>query len=52
MGRYMGSKTGILKQSFHSTFDIIKAAKNNTLPNQIMITVHPQRWTNNPLFVD
>lgn len=34
---------------FHSTNDIIKAAKNNKLPNKIMITTHPQRWTDNKL---
>ena len=32
---------------FKTTNDIIKAAQDNKLPNQIMITVHPQRWTNN-----
>ncbi len=32
---------------FRTTNDIIKATKENKLPNQIMITVHPQRWTNN-----
>lgn len=32
---------------FRSTFDIIQAANANLLPNQIMITVHPQRWSNN-----
>jgi hypothetical protein len=31
---------------FKTTNDIIKAAQENKLPNQIMITVHPQRWTN------
>ena len=30
---------------FHSTNDIIQAAKNNQLPNIIMITTHPQRWS-------
>ena len=30
----------------HSTFDIIKAASENLLPPQIMITIHPQRWDN------
>jgi hypothetical protein len=35
--------------NFHSTFDIIKAAKEGNLSDQIMITVHPQRWTNNAL---
>jgi hypothetical protein len=33
---------------FHSTKDIIRAARENCLPDQIMITVHPQRWTNHP----
>jgi hypothetical protein len=32
---------------FHSTFDIIHAA--GSLPDKIMITVHPQRWDNKPL---
>ena len=31
------------KYSFHSIFDIIKAAENGQLPNQIMMTFHPQR---------
>jgi len=35
-----------LRPNFHSTFDIIKAASENLLPNQIMITIHPQRWDN------
>ncbi|MBR4731004.1 MAG: hypothetical protein IK075_12210 [Prevotella sp.] len=30
--------------SFHSTDDIIKALQEDRLPNQIMITTHPQRW--------
>ena len=29
---------------FHSTNDIIKAAKQGKLPNKIMMTFHPQRW--------
>lgn len=29
---------------FNSTKDIIKAAKGGRLPDQIMITIHPQRW--------
>lgn len=32
--------------SFHSTDDIIKALQENKLPDQIMITTHPQRWFN------
>ena len=34
---------------FHSTDDIIRAAGEDRLPSKIMITVHPQRWTNRPL---
>lgn len=33
---------------FHSTFDIINAAKDKKLPDKIMMTVHPQRWNNQP----
>jgi len=33
-----------LSGRFRSTFDIIAAAKENSLPDQIMLTVHPQRW--------
>jgi hypothetical protein len=32
----------------YSTKDIIKAAEQNKLPDKIMITTHPQRWTNRP----
>jgi len=34
---------------FHSTSDIIKAAENGQLPDKIMMTFHPQRWTDKPL---
>ena len=30
--------------SFNSTDDIIKALQENRLPDQLMITTHPQRW--------
>lgn len=30
---------------YHSTDDIIAAAKAGTLPRNVMITTHPQRWT-------
>lgn len=33
--------------SFHSTKDIIEAAKKEKLPSQIMFTFHPQRWNDN-----
>jgi hypothetical protein len=29
---------------FHSTNDVIKALRKNILPDQLMITTHPQRW--------
>lgn len=32
-----------------STFDIINAAAAGKLPSKIMITIHPQRWDDNPL---
>lgn len=34
---------------FRTTLDIVKAVKAEKLPRQIMITVHPQRWTNDYL---
>lgn len=35
------------KQNYHNTSDIIKSIKNSTLPDKVLITSHPQRWTNN-----
>ncbi|GHT31085.1 hypothetical protein FACS189434_00180 [Bacteroidia bacterium] len=32
---------------FKATKDIIRAAESGILPDKIMITTHPQRWTNN-----
>lgn len=40
-------RTPILR--FHSTSDIINAAKEKKLPEKIMLTVHPQRWDNRAL---
>ena len=34
---------------FRHTWDIIEAAKRGLLPDKIMINVHPQRWTDNPV---
>jgi hypothetical protein len=34
---------------FHSTHNIIKAAKDGLLPDKIMMTFHPQRWTDEPI---
>jgi len=42
-------ESGTRNLSFHSTNDIIHAAKNDLLPDKILITFHPQRWTDKPL---
>ena len=34
---------------YHTTNDVIEALKNNTFPEQTMITFHPQRWHDNPI---
>jgi hypothetical protein len=36
-------------QKFHTTDQIIEALKTDSLPGQIMITTHPQRWTDNKI---
>lgn len=33
--------------TFHSTTDIIHSIQSGTFPSQVMITTHPQRWTDN-----
>jgi len=35
--------------AFHTTHDIIEASYESRLPDKIMITIHPQRWTNHTL---
>lgn len=35
--------------SIRHTDDIIKAIDENRMPNQIMITIHPQRWNDSPM---
>ncbi|MBC8180419.1 hypothetical protein H8E88_04770 [candidate division KSB1 bacterium] len=37
------------RNRFQSTQDIIDAAYEGWLPNRIMITVHPQRWSACPV---
>lgn len=34
---------------FHTTTDIIQAIRADQLPNKVMFTFHPQRWTDNTL---
>lgn len=40
----VGTKKQRGRNWFHSSFDIIAEANGNKLPDQIMLTVHPQRW--------
>jgi hypothetical protein len=41
-------KSGNSELNFRRTADIISAANAGLLPDQIMFTFHPQRWTNRP----
>jgi len=41
--------TSSQNKRFHSTGEIIEAASNNILPDKIMFTFHPQRWTDRPI---
>ncbi len=36
-----------LGRSYHTTSGIIGAVEKGGFPNQVMITIHPQRWTSN-----
>lgn len=36
-----------MQLNFKTTFQIVEAINNNKLPNHIMFTFHPQRWTDN-----
>lgn len=45
--RVQNDKNAELSQKgyrIHSTDDIIRAARDNALPDSIMFTIHPQRW--------
>lgn len=35
--------------SFHTTLDIVKSIGSAEFPPKVMITTHPQRWTNNKM---
>lgn len=37
----------LLKERIKTTDDILSAASANELPEQILITIHPQRWSDN-----
>ena len=53
-GKYEGRRTKDEQREsrqwdrYHSTFDIIRAVKEGTFPGRVMMTFHPQRWTDNP----
>ena len=34
--------------SWHRTSELIEAIESGKMPDHVMITTHPQRWTNNP----
>lgn len=34
---------------YHNTKNIIKAVEESTFPPRVMMTTHPQRWTDNPV---
>jgi hypothetical protein len=40
---------GSLSIRIHSTMDIIWALKEKSLPDRLMLTIHPQRWSDNCL---
>ena len=39
---------GRAESDFKNTSEIIKAIRQGTLPDKLMINIHPQRWTDNP----
>jgi hypothetical protein len=47
--KMQNAKCKMQNAKFHSTSDIITAAHAGLLPDQIMFTFHPQRWTDKPL---
>jgi hypothetical protein len=43
------SVVGSKRMTIHSTFDFIEYINNKPIENGMMITTHPQRWTDKPL---
>ena len=39
----------VMDLKIRHTWDIIEAAERGLLPDRVMINVHPQRWTDNPV---
>jgi len=56
-GRSWNKSASSVRDKVNSKFDIkikdtnhlIEKIQNNELPDKIMINVHPQRWTNDPV---
>jgi hypothetical protein len=44
-----GTVLGLPSRRIHSTMDIIQALREGSLPDKLMLTIHPQRWTDNRL---
>lgn len=44
------SNPDFLNRTYHSTVDIMRAAEQGDFPNKVMMTFHPQRWTDNKLY--
>jgi hypothetical protein len=43
------NNSDFLKRSYHSTLDIINDLDENDFPQKVMMTFHPQRWTDNKI---
>ena len=55
--RWNGDKVAVrdkvktpLSYNLRTTFDVMRALHKKELPAQVMVTTHPQRWSNDPIF--
>ena len=46
---FADEKNAPWRPRYRTTYDIIRAAALNQLPDKLMLTFHPQRWTNNTI---
>jgi len=44
-----GRRSEIRDIKYRKTWDIIEEADKGLLPNKVMLNVHPQRWSDNPV---
>lgn len=49
MGTNPCTNPSFLKRHYHTTEDIISDLNRDDFPVRVMLTFHPQRWTDNPL---